>query len=136
MTAAGQHVLRIEYRLWGPGWAWTGIDGNYQLEEQSAVANFAGRIGRSNVPFTFHTRLTPNGKRQLKMEGEFKTTQDSELMLAGIGLVFDTPLRGQSRGTYTDAAGTTTINIPLGIGTLTETFQKIAVTALAVKISS
>jgi len=127
MTAEGQHVLRIEYRIWGPGWAWTGIDGNYQLEEQSAVANFAGRIGRSNVPFTFHTRLTPNGKRQLKMEGEFKTEQDSELMLAGIGLVFDESLRGQELEIYDDATSTRRVNIPLGVGILGSVFQRIAV---------
>jgi len=125
MTSAGQDILRIEYRLWGPNWAWTGIEGTYQPENQAAVATFGGRIGRSNVPFTFHTRLTPNGKRQLKMEGEFKTEQDSEMTMAGIGLVFDAPLRGQDRASYTDTTGTKTINIPLGIGSLSDTFQKI-----------
>ena len=138
ITPEGQNILRIGYRLWGPDWAWTGIQGNYQkivggiiFTERSArsavFGQFDGQIGRSNVPFTFHTQLTTNGKRQLKMEGEFKTAEDSAVTLAGIGLVFDTPLRGENRGTYTDATGEKNINIPLGIGKLTETFQKISV---------
>ena len=127
ITQSGQNVLRIGFRLWGPDWGWTGIQGTYQPDGQAVAGRFEGQIGRSNVPFTFHTKLTISGKRQLKMEGEFKTSEDSALTLAGIGLAFDTPLRGEDRGTYTDATGEKNIDIPLGIGRLTETFQKISV---------
>jgi len=135
-TAEGQDILRIGYRLWGPSWAWSGIDGTYRSAADSnmvaaalraAEGEFAGRIGGSNVPFTFHTLLTAEGKRQLKMSGEFKTTRDSGLTMAGIGLAFDVPLRGKDRGIYTDASGTHTVNLPLGLGTLTDSFQKINV---------
>lgn len=126
-TPNGQNILRIGYHLWGPDWAWTGIEGNYRPDGQSVAASFGGKIGRTDVPFTFQTKLTPTGKRQLKMVGEFKTPQDSGLTMAGISLAFDSPLRGENRATYTDAAGTKTISIPLGIGKLTDTFKKISV---------
>ena len=126
-TAGGKDVLYIGYRIWGPNWAWSGIDGTYSPEGQSAVASFNGRIGRTNAPFAFQTKLTPVGKRQLKMEGEFKTTQDSELVMAGIGLFFDSPLRGGNRGSLTDASGMKNVNIPFGMGVLSETFKSISV---------
>lgn len=124
----GAGVLRVEYRLWGPEWAWTGIDGNYQPAQAvgtAAAGEFYGKIGRTDVPFTFHTRLTPEGKRRLKMEGEFKTERDSGLVMARIGLVFEGPLRGEGRGTVTDDAGERAINLPLGIGRLSETFRRV-----------
>jgi hypothetical protein len=127
ITANGQNILRIGYRLWGANWAWTGIEGTYRPEGQAAVATFNGKIGRSNAPFAFQTKLTTAGKRQLKIEGEFKTTEDSELTLAGIGLVFDTPLRGQNRASVTDSAETKTVNVPFGIGNLANAFRKISV---------
>ena len=135
-TPEGQDILRIGYRLWGPSWAWSGIDGTYRSAADSnmvaanlraAEGDFVGRVGRSDVPFTFHTQLTANGKRRLKMEGEFKTERDSGLTMAGIGLAFDAPLRGKDRSVYTDADGTHTVNLPLGLGTLTDSFQKISV---------
>ncbi|MDR0327441.1 MAG: hypothetical protein LBI05_04000, partial [Planctomycetaceae bacterium] len=127
MTAAGQEVLRIEFRLWGPDWAWTGIEGNYQPDRQSAHAMFNGRIGRTDVPFIFHMVASIIGKRRLIMDGEFTAERDSELVLAGIGLVFGEPLRGEDRASYIDATGTKTHNIPLGMGTLTDTFNRITV---------
>lgn len=126
VTPGGQGVLHIGYRLWGPGWAWTGIPGSYRPEGAAAVGTFSGQIGRSNVPFTFQTRLTASGKRQLKMEGEFKTSQDSELVMAGIGLSFDAPLRGEDRARVTDASGAKTVSLPLGIGRLSDSFQKVS----------
>ncbi|MCL2103968.1 MAG: hypothetical protein FWH21_02770 [Kiritimatiellaeota bacterium] len=126
VTPDGRRILQIGYRLWGPGWAWTGIPGTYRTEGASAVGDFAGKIGRSDVPFTFRTKLTATGKRQLKMEGTFTTAQDSELIMAGIGLVFDTPLQGKDRGIFTDTAGAKTVSLPLGIGKLSDTFRSIS----------
>ena len=134
IAPGGQGVLRIGYRLWGPGWAWTGISGAFRPEGEGATSTFSGKIGRTDAPFTFQTTLTPTGKRQLKMEGEFKTAQDSELVLAGIGLVFDAPLHGKDRASYTDATGAKTVNLPLGIGKLSDAFQKISAKDAAGKV--
>ena len=124
-TQTGQDVIRLEYALWGPNWAWSGIDGTYRNEGNIVIGDFQGRIGSTNVPFTIQTRLTPVGKRQLKMEGEFKTPNDSGLTFVCLGLGFGNPVQGKDRATFTDATGTKTVDLPLGLGTLTDSFQKI-----------
>ena len=110
-TQAGQDVIRLEYVLWGPNWAWSGIDGTHRTEGNAVIGDFKGQIGRTNVPFTIQTRLTPIGKRQLKIEGEFKTSADSGLTRACLALGFDAPVRGQDRAIFTDAIGTKTIRL-------------------------
>ncbi|MCL2624576.1 MAG: hypothetical protein FWD31_13010, partial [Planctomycetaceae bacterium] len=136
ITADGQDVLRLEYAIWGPEWAWTGVEGSYRTEGETILGEFNGRIGRSNVPFTLHTQLTTSGKRQLRLQGEFKTSGDTGLTMACLALAFDAPLRGRDRASYTDATGTKTISIPLGLGTLTDSFKKIDVKDVDGKVYS
>jgi len=124
-TQTGQDVIRLEYALWGPNWAWSGIGGTYRNEGNIVIGDFQGRIGRTNVPFTIQTRLTPVGKRQLKIEGEFKTSDESGLTMACLGLGFGNPVQGKDRATFTDATGMKTVNLPLGLGVLTDSFKKI-----------
>lgn len=127
-TADGEGILRLEYRLWGPNWAWTGIDGRYaasESDENTVVGNFSGKVGGTGVPFTFQAELKSVGKRQLVWEGSFQTESDSDLHLAGIGLVFDAHIRGPGRGDVTDASGTRTIDLPLGIGKVSDTLRKV-----------
>ncbi|MCL1920982.1 MAG: hypothetical protein FWG50_07875 [Kiritimatiellaeota bacterium] len=126
VTPDGRDVLRVGYRLWGPEWAWTGIGGVFQPEGASARCTFNGKVGRSNAPFTFQTKLTASGKRQIKMEGAFRTEQDTGLIMAGVGVAFGAPLRGKDRATVTDTTGARTVNLPLGIGKLSDTFQKVS----------
>lgn len=127
-TAGGQSILDLGLRLWGPNWAWTGFEGRFRPEGNSAVGDFSGNIGGTNVPFTFRVKVTPQGKRRMTMEGEFKTQRDSGVHMAGLGISFGAPLQGSERGTVTDASGSRKIDLPLGIGSFPEPFRKVVMT--------
>ena len=107
--------------VWGPNWGWTGVTGNYEPAGAGGQARIGGRIGngQNNASVEGFIRVEPEGKRKLKVSGEFGVSADTAVTAAVLGMDAGEAWRGAGRATVVHGDGTETVEAsPPGAGAI------------------
>ncbi|MFQ3670454.1 MAG: hypothetical protein SNJ84_03240 [Verrucomicrobiia bacterium] len=86
-------TLRIAPAIWGPNWAHSEVRGDLELSQGQARAALAGKIARTNAPFTLDVSLGRDAT-SARLDYTLQFPQATELTLFAIALHFDPSLDG------------------------------------------
>jgi hypothetical protein len=125
VSADGENHLSFGWAMWGPNWAWTGLEGKTRSENGVTIGELGARMGGTDVPIRLDFRASRVGQRTLKMEYSVQAEADTgiTMMVAQIspGKTFD----GQETKVVANGRNKT-IKIPLekrGVGEQVESMQ-------------
>lgn len=121
----GAVVFEIAPAIWGPGWKFASLGGDFEPAGQGAQATFEREMPGTGVPMQLAARLSPEGDRRLRMEVTYRVARDTDLTQAVMSIKPGSPVRGDDRATIVDASGSTTRAIPFGRGALSESIRRI-----------
>jgi hypothetical protein len=63
--------------MWGPNWAWTGLDGDTRSENGVAIGELGSRLGGTNVPVKLNFRASRTAPRTLRFEYSLQAEADT-----------------------------------------------------------
>ncbi len=121
-------ILTLSPAMWGPGWQYQYIKGNYQSKGNRFAGSFGGKVRGTNVPFDLDVVLTVQGKRELSVTTLFRPHQDTNLTLMTMGITPGQPLAGKKRLTVHNNGHTPQYDLPLGRGTLGDSMTQMQLT--------
>src|SRR4028118_409514 len=68
IASGGEDYLSFGWAMWGPNWAWTGLDGDTRSENGVALGELGSKLGGTNVPVRLNFRASRTAPRTLKFE--------------------------------------------------------------------
>lgn len=81
----GDIIANVELACWGPNWAWFGMGGKADVDENgNRVANVATKIGGNNKPLNLRFQAQQVGANRIVAEYEFAAPEDAAM----IGVAF------------------------------------------------
>jgi hypothetical protein len=81
LSRGGEEYLRFNWALWGPGWAWTGLDGEVKAQGGIAAGQLSGKMGGTQAPVKIGFRAEKVGPRTLKISYSTRVEADTALTL-------------------------------------------------------
>lgn len=113
----GAEYLRFGAAAWGPNWAYAGIGGQAEIQDETASGTFTTKIDDSPVALHFHAaRPTP---QRLELSYELKAQQDTPLTQFVVELLPGQAFAGQ-RVTVESAGQESEVPCPFGRRTIGE----------------
>jgi hypothetical protein len=85
LSRAGKEYLRFGWMLWGPGWAWTGLEGQTTAKNGVSTGEMKGKLGGTQTPVTIAFRAEKTGPRTLKITYSASVETDSPLTMIAVG---------------------------------------------------
>jgi lysophospholipase L1-like esterase len=114
MSRAGQEYLRFGWALWGPNWAWTGLEGQTTAQNGVSSGEMSGKLGGTQAPVKIAFRARKTGPRSLQIEYSTRVETDSPLTMIvatfNPGAAFN-----NSVAEVVDGGETKTTTFPLGM---------------------
>jgi len=126
----GRIVLELSAMAWGPNWKWTGFKAPFVADDagDTAQAAFTGKLGGTDVPFTYTLKVRRVDERTLAVDAAFEVERDTPLTLAVLSVNPQGPLRGAGRGTVADHDGERTSDVPFGRGSISPALRRLELT--------
>lgn len=112
VTGAGGDYLRFGTAAWGPNWAWTGVNGRAQSEDDAAVGRFTATVG--GVPLQLDFRASRPAANQLELIYAVSTEKDAALTLLVAELTPGRTFQGTDV-VVESPEGNSTVRCPFGI---------------------
>ena len=79
VSHGGADYFRFGTAVWGPNWAWTGVQGKTQSEQGAVVGTLSAIVGGTTLRLSFRAaRTAPN---RLELTYELKAEKDADLTL-------------------------------------------------------
>jgi hypothetical protein len=111
VSHAGEDYLRFGAAVWGPNWAWAGIEGDPRGEAGVAAGTLTTKLGSATLRLGFRAaRPAPN---QLELQYELKAEADANLTLFVAEVTPGKTLEGRNV-IVESAGGQTSAPCPLG----------------------
>lgn len=82
----GEDYLGVQVVAWGPHWAYLGLNGSTQKEQDAAVGTLTGKIGATGVSLQIRFRVSRPTPQRLQLEYELQAERDTDLTYAVIEL--------------------------------------------------
>jgi len=126
----GRVVLELSAMAWGPNWKWTGFKAPFVADGagDTSQAAFTGKLGGTDVPFTYTLTVRRVDERTLAVDAAFEVERDTPLTLAVLSVNPQGPLRGKGRGTIADHDGERTIDVPFGRCPISPALRRLELT--------
>ncbi len=124
LSREGKEYLRFGWMLWGPGWAWTGLEGQTIARDGVATGEMKGKLGGTQAPVAIAFRAEKTGPRTLKITYSAHVETDSPLTMIAVGFNPGEAFNG-SEAQATTAAGARTVKVPFGRESLGEKVQSV-----------
>ena len=98
----GEDYFRFGTAVWGPKWAWTGVQGETQSENQTVVGALSASVGGVPLRLSFHAARTAPSR--LELTYQLQAEKDADLTLFVVELTPGESFNGrqvavESRGT-------------------------------------
>jgi hypothetical protein len=77
IASGGEDYLSFGWAMWGPNWAWTGLDGDTRSENGIAVGELGSKLGGTNVPIKLNFRASRTAPRTLRFEYSVQAESDT-----------------------------------------------------------
>ena len=81
LSRGGEEYLRFNWALWGPNWAWTGLDGPVKAQNGVSSGELSGKLGGTQAPVSIRFRAEKTGPRTLTIRYSARVEVDSPLTL-------------------------------------------------------
>ncbi|RYG65244.1 hypothetical protein EON80_17715, partial [bacterium] len=113
ISRGSSEYLHFDWTVWGPNWAWTGLEGQTTAKNGVSSGELTGKLGGTDVGAKIAFRAERVGPRSLKITYSGSIERDSALTM--MIAAFDTGAAFQGRDVeVTTEAGVKTIKLPFG----------------------
>ena len=89
----GEDYFRFGTAVWGPNWAWTGVEGSTHKEGDATVGTLNAKVGGTPLKLSFRAARTAPAR--LELNYELKAEQDASLTLFVVELAPGEPFNGR-----------------------------------------
>jgi hypothetical protein len=86
VTRDGTDYLRFGLMVWGPKWAWTGVEGSTKNEQGAAVGTLTGKFRGTDAPFRLDFRAARTDFKTLQFQYALQAEADTDLTLVVVEL--------------------------------------------------
>ena len=124
----GEDYLRFGAAVWGPNWAWAGIEGNTRSENSVAAGTLTSKFRDATLRLGF--RAAHPAPNQLELDYELKAEADAALTLFVTEVAPGKTFEGRAV-VVESAAGRSTVPCPFGRRTLGEEVKALRFTDAA-----
>jgi hypothetical protein len=111
----GGELLRFGTAVWGPNWAWAGVEGKTKIEDGAVVGGLTSRVG--GIPVVLQFRAARIAPQELRVDYELTAEQDLDLTLFVVELRPGQLLEGSVAKVEVEGKQATA-RLPLGKGVL------------------
>lgn len=81
VTHGGEEFLRFGLIVWGPNWAWTGIEGESRSDQDTVAASLAARIRGAVAPVQIDFRAARAAPNRIQLDYQLQADADTNLTL-------------------------------------------------------
>ena len=125
----GEPYLDIEFVGWGPNWSWMGFQGDIQERGDATQLVSTARVGSSGADIKLSADLQKTGPRQVRMQIDLRTNQDTPLtyIVASLSMADRRFSQGTIRANLSDGS-TREVGLPLdkkGLGDAVRQFTLV-----------
>ena len=125
----GEPYLDIEFVGWGPNWSWMGFQGDIQERGDATQLISTARVGSSGADIKLSADLEKTGPRQVRMQIDLRTNQDTPLthIVASLSMADRRFSQGTIRANLSDGS-TREVGLPLdkkGLGDAVRQFTLV-----------
>jgi hypothetical protein len=124
LSRAGEEYLRFGWALWGPNWAWTGLDGPITAQNGVASGDLSGKMGGTQAPVKIAFRAEKTGPRTLKISYSARVEADTALTLV-VAQFAPGKTFGNREVLVSAQGGDTSVKMPLDKQGLGEKVQRV-----------
>lgn len=124
----GTQVLKLTPIIWGPNWGWTGIQGSFSAEGDSATASLVATVAPERVPVRFDVRVSQRSPREYSVRVVTTAERDVPITLATLAVEAGRVLHGSGRAAAVADGQTQRLSVPLGRGVLSEALESVTFT--------
>ena len=121
----GTVLLELMPAVWGPGWGYVGLKGEFDDNDGRAVGRFTGVVSGSSAKCETVVTLRSDGARSLHVEVAFTADRDTAVTRAVLSLKAGQPLHGKDHATASDAQGERSVDLPFGRGMLSASLRRV-----------
>ncbi len=124
LSRAGQEYLRFGWAVWGPNWAYTGLDGQTTAQNGVSSGELKGKLSGTQTPAKIVFGAQKIGPRTLKITYSASVETDSPLTLMIAGFNPGQAFNGRE-SQVASQGGAKTVKIPFERGSLGEKVQSV-----------
>jgi hypothetical protein len=127
VSREGKEYIRFGWALWGPNWAWTGLDGQTTAQNGVSTGELNGKLGGTQTPIEIAFRAEKSGPRTLKITYAAAVETDTPLTLVVATFQPGAAFNG-SQAQVATAGGAKAVAVPFGRVGLGEKTQSVRLT--------
>jgi len=135
ISREGSEYLHFNWVLWGPNWAWTGLNGETKASNGVSTGELTGKLSGTQTPVKIGFRAEKIGPRTLKIT--YSTSVENDSPLTFIVATFDTgEAFKNSESIVKYGGGEKSVKLPFGRQGLGEKVESVRLTDHASRVTT